>query len=536
MNYRRCLYLLIVLLTDFQLAVADDLSTEYQAQRLLSSEKLMQQGRHYYSQRESSKALACFTIVSERQVTNEEEARLQVRALNNCACVYKYNYFDYRQAYNYFIKAYDLCIETKYDEFLPTIMVNLGDLLSDYSINYNSKPLAEQAQEMFNQCIEKAVKSKNWELLTTAFFNLANLDKQLDLKKYRVIFSKEIPDTTPDIAYVRLQYHGIQHFQRQEYAKARQYFEQQLQVISTQWEPERDSLATFIAIANTYSQEKQYQQAVIQLKKALQLTIDKNITDQAASIYQLLSDNYRMQGDEETASQYHIRYLEKREETHTNQLSNIAEMNYIYKLKKEEEHTQLLEQRQFLQQMALLAGLIILFIVLVFFVLLWRKNKELEQRNRSLYEKNKQVMRIEADEQNLRKTYSKSNLNDERRETLIFRIQEVLADPDIICQQDFTLNKLAKLINSNTTYVSQVINEKYGMTFSNLLGSYRIKVACQWMEDPKHSAHITIETIAKSIGFKSRTAFVNVFKRETGLKPSEYLRMASKKENAAGIL
>ncbi len=183
-----------------------------------------------------------------------------------------------------------------------------------------------------------------------------------------------------------------------------------------------------------------------------------------------------------------------------------------------------------MQQMALLAGLIMLVIAIAFSLLLWRKNRELRERNKSLYEKNRQVIKMEADAQQLRKVYSKSSLNDEQRESLVLRIQEVLDDADIICQQDFTLGKLAKLINSNTTYVSQVINEKYGMTFSTLLGSLRIKVACQWMDDPARSGNITIEAIATGTGFKSRTAFVNTFKRETGLKPSEFLRMAKSTE------
>ena len=42
--------------------------------------------------------------------------------------------------------------------------------------------------------------------------------------------------------------------------------------------------------------------------------------------------------------------------------------------------------------------------------------------------------------------------------------------------------------------------------------------------------NMTIEGIATSVGFKSRTAFINAFKREVGLTPSEYLRMALSKE------
>lgn len=217
------------------------------------------------------------------------------------------------------------------------------------------------------------------------------------------------------------------------------------------------------------------------------------------------------------------------EKTHASQLLHVAELNYIRELKKQEEATQELEQRQQLQQIFLLAAIIVIAVIVIAALLLWQKNRQLRERNRSLYEKNVQVMRIEAVEQEQRKTYSKSSLNDEQRETLVGRIQEVLANPDIICQQDFTLNKLAKMINSNTTYVSQVINETYGMAFSNLLGSRRVHIACQWMEDPARVGSITIEAIASASGFKSRTAFINAFKRETGLTPSEYIRLAASK-------
>ena len=111
------------------------------------------------------------------------------------------------------------------------------------------------------------------------------------------------------------------------------------------------------------------------------------------------------------------------------------------------------------------------------------------------------------------------------------RIEEILSSAEVVCEQDFTLTKLAKLVDSNTTYVSQVINEKYGTAFSNVLAGFRIKEACRRMNDEtERYSQMTIEAIAMGTGFKSRTTFVNAFKRETGLKPSEYLRMAAAKE------
>ena len=123
--------------------------------------------------------------------------------------------------------------------------------------------------------------------------------------------------------------------------------------------------------------------------------------------------------------------------------------------------------------------------------------------------------------------YSHSNLTDEQRQTLSYRIRDILEAPDIICQQDFTLAKLAKLTDSNTTYVSQVINENYKAAFSIVLGNFRIKEACRRISDTEHYGNLTIDAIATSVGFKSRTSFFNAFKRETGLTPSEYQRLAA---------
>ena len=133
-----------------------------------------------------------------------------------------------------------------------------------------------------------------------------------------------------------------------------------------------------------------------------------------------------------------------------------------------------------------------------------------------------QVIKAEDEQQKLRSSHQTA----EHRESLIRRIQDILDTPDLICQQDFTVARLATLVESNTTYVSQAINQHYGMAFSNVLGNYRVREACRRMNDRATYSNYTIEGFATSVGFKSRTAFVNAFKREVGLTPSEYLRMA----------
>ncbi len=450
-----------------------------------SSEQLLDSGRYYFEQRQAGKAMECFKTVSKRHQHDSDATgiRLRIRALNNCACVYKYFHNDHLKAYDYLTQAYRLCDSLHYDEFMPVIMVNMGDLINDNS--GSSQAITQQAHEIFDQCMQRAVDTKNWELMTTAFFNLSNQNYDLPLEKYKILFDKEIPDSTSDLKYARLQYTALKHIQQQRYAEARNCFEQQLAAISARWEPVRDSIATYVNIAYTYRKEDDYIHEIDYLNRALGVADDSNVEDQAAYVSQLLnSANVRM-----------------------------------------------LAERQRLQQYVLLGIGAVLLIVLVFSLLLLHKNRQLHNRNKSLYEKNQQLLTVEQEAKELRKgneeKYRRSNLSDDQRTTLIIRIEEILSSPQVICEQDFTLAKLAKLVDSNTTYVSQVINEKYNTSFSNVLSGSRIKEACRHMNDnTERYSQMTIEAIAAEIGFKSRTAFINAFKREVGLTPSEYIHMA----------
>ena len=76
----------------------------------LSSEMLMERGRIFFEKRQATQALECFNVIAERQQDGSiEEAKWRVRALNNIACVYKYFFFDYIQAHEHLMKAYQLC-------------------------------------------------------------------------------------------------------------------------------------------------------------------------------------------------------------------------------------------------------------------------------------------------------------------------------------------------------------------------------------------------------------------------------------------
>ncbi len=512
----------------------------------LPSHELLKKGRMYVEKEKVDSALVCFTLLGRRYsaATNDKEREMCAKAMNNSGCIYYYKYYDFPQAYEQFIKALDICEKFRLESTLPIVYVNLGNLFNEYGRRYFSEVISQKAMEMYKKCFDFSYKSKNWKSLAGAFVNMSELNYNMSVDDYRNLFAKDVPDTLPDIKYARLQYLAIKNIGNKQYHKARAYFFRQLNLMNSGWESDRYVLSTYIGISYVYRLEKRYEEAIDYLKKAERLAHLHRAIDMEVQIYKMLSEVYRLQGNPEQSRHYNIVYLESKDSVmNINRLGTIGEMELIHDLKKEEEKVLELAMKRKIQSYIIgMAGLLI-GLIAVFLIVVVKKNRQLGARNKSLFQKYQELMVVEEEERMLRKSYedrlnkretdekstekySKSRLNEEDKEQLIYRIEETMNTTEIICQSDFTISKLAKEVDSNTSYVSQVINEKYGMTFSILVGSYRVREACRRMNDQANYGNVTIEAISESVGFKSRVTFLNSFKRTVGLTPSEYLRIA----------
>ena len=117
-----------------------------------------------------------------------------------------------------------------------------------------------------------------------------------------------------------------------------------------------------------------------------------------------------------------------------------------------------------------------------------------------------------------------SSLAEESKDAIYQDIMRIMADTTIITNPNFTISQLADCIHSNQKYVSQVINERTGNNFSNLLASHRVDEACRRMENTEEFGNLTMEAVGQSVGFGSRASFFNAFKRFRGVAPSEYMK------------
>jgi AraC-like DNA-binding protein len=122
--------------------------------------------------------------------------------------------------------------------------------------------------------------------------------------------------------------------------------------------------------------------------------------------------------------------------------------------------------------------------------------------------------------------YQKSSLNEAGKLKILDSILAEFESKQYFSDNLASLSDLAKKIGESQHHVSQVINEKLKVSFFELLASYRVEEAKKILSgDIKNK--ITVEEVSEMVGYNSKTAFNNSFKKLTGKTPSEFRKSAN---------
>jgi len=88
-------------------------------------------------------------------------------------------------------------------------------------------------------------------------------------------------------------------------------------------------------------------------------------------------------------------------------------------------------------------------------------------------------------------------------------------------EPDLTLEELASQLALRPKVLSQAINEGLGQNFFEFINTYRIGEAKRLLTNPADKK-ITVLEVLYQVGFNSKSSFNTVFKKQTGMTPSEF--------------
>ncbi|WP_455665742.1 helix-turn-helix domain-containing protein [Phocaeicola sp.] len=88
-----------------------------------------------------------------------------------------------------------------------------------------------------------------------------------------------------------------------------------------------------------------------------------------------------------------------------------------------------------------------------------------------------------------------------------------------------SLKKLSEMIDTNQTYLSNVVNRYFGCNLKELVNRYRVEYAKELL----CAGGCSLEVLPKRCGFASKSPFYVAFSKIVGVSPLRYLSQVQKK-------
>lgn len=505
------------------------------------------------------------SVVINRYYTNPEDSVNRtnaIKAFNLLANIHMSYFIDYTKAYRYLTEAKQIAEEDKDYNNLSMLYPGLINL---YLVNDSEiSELQSHVINLLKEGTDYSIKSDNDKSLAAFIVDIALINSDSSgWGQYKDIIDKirnyKFDESSIYGGISQKLISGFDNFFSGNYAKAELIFIEAGKDVESIRFGERFLFPINNFLIHVYEKTDDWNKGISIGKILLEKAKYENYKDYALWMNKTLSELYEKIGKTDSATFYHTNYLILEEEMkRENGYEIIQTLDFISQIEKISEEVQQLSFKRKEQQQHLtviISALIILLIIVTTLIITYIN---LKKNHISLYRRNEEMVKREEDHKLLREQWKKEKahlieklkmlsneeisnhepikLNDSTSDienqgdmnqlrSLYASILDIMETSDEIYKPGFSLNELAILMDCSPRIISRAINICHKSNFHQLLNEYRIREAIKKMNEPD-SNRLTIESIAESVGFKSRTSFATLFKKITGLTPSEYWKIA----------
>ncbi|WP_193811503.1 helix-turn-helix domain-containing protein [Kaistella flava (ex Peng et al. 2021)] len=277
-----------------------------------------------------------------------------------------------------------------------------------------------------------------------------------------------------------------------------------------------------------FFEEQHYDQAIECLNSSLN-AIDKiNYIPLKSSIYEDLAKNYLVIKNNEEFELYKNKYRETSKLLEEDKKEARLELIKLSTELSTENNKVILHQKK--MQLRYIIGISLLLVLLMVYIFIRevQKSKTLIKQIKFFRTINFKQTEVSKEEVKAKEPLKKQLIIPKETEKEILNGLQQFEQSKKYLDNNMSLPTLAGELNTNTKYLSEIINKYKDKNFNSYINELRIKYIIHLLSTDRSYLQYKISYIAEIGGFTSHSAFTNIFKAVTGMSPHEYMQTLRK--------
>ncbi|MEA9413546.1 AraC family transcriptional regulator [Flavobacterium sp. PL02] len=260
--------------------------------------------------------------------------------------------------------------------------------------------------------------------------------------------------------------------------------------------------------------------------------VTKEITTEFIDGYPYLISYYKNLGDKENQLKYITAYME----IDSTLQKNYKELNKL--VHKEYDIPRLISDKEALieslgkDKIKTYWGLVFLFLITIgvggFGIYQYKLKKRYRSRFKKIMKETAMIGDNEIELNNEKEIkIAETKIDVGIAEELVNQILEKLDDFEKrkgYLESNITVQMLSTTFETNSKYVSKIVNVYKGKTFTQYINDLRVEYAVTLLQENKMLRKYTIQALALEFGFNNAESFSTAFYKKTGIKPTYFIK------------
>ncbi|NNT73229.1 helix-turn-helix domain-containing protein [Flavobacterium sp. IMCC34852] len=441
---------------------------------------------------------------------------------------------DYSSALNFLYE------EKNYEEYLDEeekigIEINKVILLRELSLDKQAKKILTNLENEVNNVTNDKLKPY-YEISIDIekaryFLKEGQVDKGINLLKSQEAFLTKMASDFKELELYFDITLGHLFLEKKDLAASKKYFDSAIAMINEQnGDNAYSKIDALYGLAGISFYKKEHQDVIKLTEEALVQAKKLGNLFWQVKIMQLQSSSYLALNDLTNYKAINIKFFEAQSETEAQEQEAI---NTTYNLVSDEyadEYSK--DKSNYINFLYVISALF--FITILICLLFWQK---VMQRKKGLDEI---ISYIEITRSNLLESFTVTDKKNEPKKNVILKETEEqilnklkkFESSKRFINKDISLAVLAGQLDSNTKYLSEIINTHYNVNFNTYINKLRINYIIEKLKTDPNFINYKISYLAENCGFSSHSSFATVFKSITGISPVKFIELLNQeKEN-----